>query len=658
MTLTHEWEEFLQEQHMIKREIWQKRGLTFDTEFLYIPYHSVDGEVLFKKKRKEPNYTGPNKYLYPTGSHVTLYPSHNLSNSKEWILTEGELDTLTLESYGFSAVTAGGVTSFKREFVSYFKNIRVYICYDNDKRGIDGAEKAAKMFVSAGVEVKIVQLPKEGKVKDIGDFFRVGHTREDFINLCTQAVEFESKDNKLSKSDVVYLEEGQLGDTGSNSVNLLNYEQWKAVVTQNFPKLVFAAEAGLSLFGQLLIKDISNPCALVLIDMPSAGKTIILNLFCGIDIVYSTDKFTPSSFVSQAANVKTEKLKDVDLLPKIRNKVFIIRDLAPLFGQRDDDLLGNMGILTRVLDGEGLELDAGVHGKRGYTGDYIFMMLAASTPIPPKVFKLMGNLGSRLFFLGLRSESKSEDVLADQLVKTPWKQKQAICREATHGFLKYLWEKYPDGVEWDNKKDSEEHRRIVSRCALLLSRLRGSINIWKEDFRDEEFAYQEPIIEMPDRIAQVLYNIARGHALISGRTNIDTNDLIFILNITLDSAQLARSRLFRLLIDNGGELTTDILVTKLNCSKPTALKEMEILKILGLVNLRDSEYSTVGRPEKVMSLKEELSWFISDECSNLREQAEKFKTEEVESNQEDDLYNKAKEIFGATSVPEMSKESK
>lgn len=432
-----------------------------------------------------------------------------------------------------------------------------------------------------------------------------------------------SGDNKLTENDAVSAMP-VLEDTTSNPINLLDYTAWKKVLQGNFPKLILPAEAGASLFGQLLINDISNPCALVLIDVPSAGKTIALNLFCDLEKTFAIDNFTPASFVSQAANVKTEKLKEVDLLPKIKDKVLIIRDLAPLFGLRDDDLLRNMGILTRVLDGEGLELHAGVHGKRGYSGDYSFMLLAASTPISPKIFKLMGNLGSRLFFLNLRSEKKGEEELAEQLVTTSWKQKQKVCKEATQDFLAALGTKYPDGVEWDKQEDPEDCRLIITRCANLLSRLRGSINVWKEDYGSDEYSHQEPIIEMPDRISQVFYNLARGHALICGRTNINYDDLGLILNVAFDSAPLSRSRLFRILVESKGEISTDGLMEKINCSRPMALKEMEILKILGIVDLKDGESSMVGRPAKNMVLRSEFSWFVSEECLFIQQIAQDF----------------------------------
>ena len=102
------------------------------------------------------------------------------------------------------------------------------------------------------------------------------------------------------------------------------------------------------------------------------------------------------------------------MLPRIRYKTLIVRDLAPIFGAKEDALLEMVGRLTRALDGEGLETDTGVHGQRGYKGDYLFMMLAGSTPLSPRVYKVLGTLGSRLFFLQLHSETKSHGELIAQ----------------------------------------------------------------------------------------------------------------------------------------------------------------------------------------------------------------------------------------------------
>ena len=158
----------------------------------------------------------------------------------------------------------------------------------------------------------------------------------------------------------------------------ITFEEWRTAIRENFPSLLSPAEACASVIAQLLLNDVSNPFALALVDVPSSGKTITLNFFDGTpELTYTTDNFTPASFVSHASNVQPKELGNVDLLPRIRFHMLIVRELGSIFGAKDDDLIKSLGLLTRVLDGEGLETDSGVHGRRGYKGDYLFMLLAA-----------------------------------------------------------------------------------------------------------------------------------------------------------------------------------------------------------------------------------------------------------------------------------------
>jgi len=118
----------------------------------------------------------------------------------------------------------------------------------------------------------------------------------------------------------------------------MNYDIWRETIKKHFPDYVLGAEIGLSVISQLYIEDIKNPFALVYLDVPSSGKTIILNFFSELEEVYTTDDFSPKSFVSHAANKSKEQLLEIDLLPRLKNKVLLVRDLAPIFGKRDDGL--------------------------------------------------------------------------------------------------------------------------------------------------------------------------------------------------------------------------------------------------------------------------------------------------------------------------------
>lgn len=401
----------------------------------------------------------------------------------------------------------------------------------------------------------------------------------------------------------------------------IHFEEWRGIISDNFPDLIIPAEAGLSVIAQLLIEDIKNPFALVFVDVPSSGKTITLNFFSTLkELIYTTDNFTPASFVSHSANTKKEQLVKNDMLPQIKYRALIIRDLAPIFAKRDEDVQAMLGILIRVLDGEGLETNSGLHGKRGYVGEYLFMMLSASTPIRSRVWKVMGNLGSRLFFININGVEKDETTLANQL-KNSCRDKELMCREASEEFIKTLWNKYPKGVIWNKDNDDQHLLEIIARFAKILARLRSSINVWEENFDQKKFNHTQPVTEMPDRLNQLIYNLMRGHALICGRENISKNDLGIVFRVALDSAPPHRSQIFKHLIKNDGQLSTNEIITLLNCSRPTALKRMEELVILGIVDvdgdLSDEINAPMGRPEQTITLKEKYAWFIGEECREL-----------------------------------------
>lgn len=159
----------------------------------------------------------------------------------------------------------------------------------------------------------------------------------------------------------------------------------------------------------MLLEDQQNPVALNMEGVPSSLKTTVVDFFGGAeDKCYRSDKFTPKSFVSHSASISREKLAEVDLLPRIRHKVFLVPELAPLFGLRNEDLLESFSILTRVLDGQGLSTDSGVHGRRGHTGDDLFAWIGCTTPIPHNVWKTMGKLGSRFLFVEMPDEEQSD----------------------------------------------------------------------------------------------------------------------------------------------------------------------------------------------------------------------------------------------------------
>jgi hypothetical protein len=221
-----------------------------------------------------------------------------------------------------------------------------------------------------------------------------------------------------------------------------------------------------------------------------------------------------------------------------------------------------------------------------------------------------------LFFLALHSKSKSHDELIAQNRGTSRQEKERVCRKATDLFLRTLWTKWPGGLEWKKGGDPEDCLRVIARCAELLASLRGAIQVWQSE-HDGSVNHNAPVIERPDRVNCLLYNLARGHALICGRSQLAQADLAPVLEVTLDSAPTIRSKVFRGLLESGGVLKTSEVEKLLRCSKPTALKEMEALAVLGVAEATEAE-PEYGRPEHELRLADKFQWFATDECEALR----------------------------------------
>ena len=593
------------------------------------PYHDTNGKLLFEVVRFEPkdfrqrrrDANAMDGWTWKTkGVEKVLFRLPEIlaaiASGKFIFVCEGEKDVLAMVQRGFAATcNPDGAGKWRDSYTKTLRGADVVIIADKDMPGRAHTALVAGKLHGVAKSVRVLELPDvNGKpVKDAFDFFAADGDAGQVGGLVDTTPEWTPA--SVPEVAETFPTEPCRPLRVESPVTPMDFKQWQAVISANFPAYARPAEICAGVVAQLLLNDVANPFALALVDVPSSGKTIILNFFDVPDLAYTTDNFTPASFVSHASNVKREELAKVDMLPRIRYRTLIVRDLAPIFGVKEDELLKTMGILTRALDGEGLETDSGVHGKRGYKGDWLFMLLAGTTPIPPRVFKVMGTLGSRLFFIALHSNAKTHDQLIAQNRGTARREKEQACREATDLFLRTLWAANPGGVEWNKAGDPEDCLRVIARCAELLAALRGAIQMWQSE-HDGSVSHNVPVIEQPDRINCLFYNLARGHALLCGRSQLAMADLAPVLEVTFDSAPTIRSKVFRSPLEQGGTLKTSQVEKLLRCSKPTALKEMEALAVLGVADKTEAnpEY---GRPEHELRLAKKFEWFATDECNAL-----------------------------------------
>lgn len=301
------------------------------------------------------------------------------------------------------------------------------------------------------------------------------------------------------------------------------------------PSVTLAVEVCLSAAAALCLKQVEG-CPAVLLEGPASGrKTTVLRFFPQElkDIVYRTDKFTPASFVTNISGKSQAELEKIDLLPRIAHKVFVVPEMRVIFSDRQEKLQENLGVLTRVLDGQGYSTDTGVYGQRKHEGDLKFCFLGATTPLSEFAWQEMSNVGSRMLVLDMGGRETSAEELAAMLTEpVGFEDKVKGCRDAVGELLSGLWERSGGygGVVWDTQSQSEKViANQVGRLAKMTSRLRGQVD------RGEKKAGAERNIQLeaPTRLATVLMNIARGHAILAGRTELTEDDVRVVRHLAL-----------------------------------------------------------------------------------------------------------------------------
>ena len=117
------------------------------------------------------------------GQKPVIFNSDLLAFSRTIILTEGPVDAILLLQYGFPAVSHnGGAGTWLPEWFGKFSKVKeVFVVYDNDEAGVTGAQKVAKNL--GEYRCKLITYEGREKGYDTVDFFREGHTAEDFETL-------------------------------------------------------------------------------------------------------------------------------------------------------------------------------------------------------------------------------------------------------------------------------------------------------------------------------------------------------------------------------------------------------------------------------------------------------------------------------------------
>jgi hypothetical protein len=436
----------------------------------------------------------------------------------------------------------------------------------------------------------------------------------------------------------------------------ITYEKWKVeldrrrdkvrnITELNFPHSWPGIEFTLSVLRILNISECTLPFAGIILSRAGGNKTLSCNMINPWPHVYYIRNFTAKAFVSHNTAVKKEKLPEIDMLPRIRFKMFLTPELTPTFSANEDDLRETLGIITSVLDGNGYVNHSGAQGRRGYTGNYMFVWVGAAVDVPYRVHKLLATLGPKLYFFRLPYVEKTEEQLLNCLNEN-FEQKRKDVQTAVIEYLKWfeicpaLIEDKESGllkIAWNSENDDDLAKDYIIKLGKFLAKIRGHVDAWSSkgghSHEYTEYSYGFTQSEDPARASTQLYNLARGHALLMGRNYVTIEDIPIAVKVVLSTASVERVAILDLLLCKKQSITLSGIVKVLPMSKSTALKAMTELAALKVVGMEDTEVG--GNFTKQITLREEFNWLFSDEFSTLRQGFNPVDSSEYDTIEED-----------------------
>ncbi len=570
-SMSHDdWVKFLEKEHMIKRLVWESRGIGFDAGRLYIPIKNPKTDETQYKIRRSPLWNVGNKYINPSRTPVTLYPTSTLPSNEWCVLCEGELDCLTCESFEIPAITTtGGVNGFKEEFALSFKNLdKLYIVYDADVAGRNGAPKVAEILRKQNplLQIYIVNLPIDLGVKDIGDFFRLGHTREEFMELC----------NKAERYLVSNISDDNSGTETPLIAQPILLEKKVTYLEVEEKVLAFLPDSAIAL--KLLLAVVvsgffKNPVMLwvLFVGVPSSGKTDLVRLSKDASITFYLDTLTANAFVSGEREKRNEKV--FDLLSFLDKKCLIVKDWTAIFSADDKVTRKILGDLVGIYDKEFSKFSS-QRGQKTYLTE--FSQIGCVTPSALSAHtRYMNMVGPRFlnYILPDLSEDKKKESFEAIFSNVDRLQLEVESRLYVSSYIQQLALEPLNIITLDLNT-----RKYLKFASELLANCRGIIITQSESYTNEEgkeifyYAIVDIQIEEPWRALQQLITLVKFLSLTQQRREITTDDLSIVKEIVLSSMPANRAQALRILIKHEGLIDGVITAKELTDKNEKSVK--------------------------------------------------------------------------------------
>ncbi len=383
---------------------WNGREYT-----LPIPY--PDHQEMITDLRR---YQLGKKWISTVTTHHGLFGFDRLEKSGPIYYTEGEWDAMALDEClrrsknpGCVLAGTGGANTFKQEWAGYFRGRDVILVYDNDRAGREGEHRTHAILKPVAKTVKMVHWdPRMPEGFDFRDFYKAnGLNPMKTLERLTKL--FHTNPRPLPNDDSKAPQTGGKADSKAPSDDgptlegpglawdqvVKGYRQWLEMPNEEPLLVIIAACMANRLLG--------DPLWLFLVAPPGGSKSELLMSLDASDYIVSLSQLTPHALISGQKVGKG--MEDPSLLPRLNNRMLIVKDFTAIMGMNETDRENILGQLRDAYDGKA-EKYFGTGEHKTFRSK--FGVIAGVTPAIEKFANQSVSLGERFLKYRIRMSGK------------------------------------------------------------------------------------------------------------------------------------------------------------------------------------------------------------------------------------------------------------
>lgn len=553
-----------------------------------------------------------------------LWNMHSLVDAKPELpvyVCEGEWDGIAMLWLAkhlkkeILVVAVPGANTFKKEWCSLFQGRKVYCLYDHDEAGEEGQLTVQERLTGVASSIEYIHWPDVLPTGfDIRDLITRRAVKRRKPKSCWNKIHKMLKPSPIRQKEAVLVgrpgAEHRSKERAPEPVKPIKFTEVLAVIKK---WLFLKSTDGIEIAVATMLSNKlgGDPLWMFIVATPGGAKTEILSTLQQCPESYFTSSLTPHSLISGAA---WSNGHDPSLIPKLDQKVLIIKDFTTILTKRDQEKDEIFGILRDAYDGNCSKV-FGTGVKRSYVSK--FSILSAVTPKIYELAETHQSLGERFlkFCIGENLEHDSEMEIIERAINN-LQQEDGMRQEMGDKMAQFIAWKYQCMAEGNAKRPTIPlpiQRKLIA-LAQFGARMRGIVG--RDKYRPE-IVNASPSSEVGSRLGKQLAKLLISLALVNDRDEVNENDYRLVRKCMLDTISQKTERVVRELfrkMPTGGTITTSTISRETRFPQATIKRLLDDLDLLRIVQKSGSA--------------NKYEWALSDYIRELVSRAGLYETEQ------------------------------